>query len=68
MAQKWNPFKGKWTLAKLVKREIDHNGGEMPVEDLLNKMRQRGYLKGPVRDGLEALDVEVIDGKARMRY
>ncbi len=68
MAQKWNPFKGKWTLSKLVKREIEHNGGEMPVEDLLQKMRQRGYLTGPLRDSLEALDVEVIDGTARMRF
>ncbi len=68
MAQKWNPFKGKWTLSKLVKREIEHNGGEIPVEDLLQKMRQRGYLKGALRDGLEALDVEVINGMARMRY
>ena len=68
VAQKWNPFKGKWTLSKLVKREIEHNGGEMPVEDLLQKMRHRGYLKGALLDGLEALDVVVINGMARMRY
>lgn len=66
MTQKWKPYKGKWTLTRLVKKEIEYNGGEMPVEDLLNKMSMRGYLKEPLRRSLKALDVEVIDGKARI--
>lgn len=67
MAQKWNPYKGKWTLTRLIKKEIEYNGGEMPVEDLLNHMKKRGYLKEALRRNLEVLDVEVVDGKARMR-
>ena len=66
MKQKFNPYKGKWTLTRLVKREIEHNGGEMPVEDLLNQMSQRGYLKEPLRRNLRLLDVEVTDGMARL--
>jgi len=65
---KHNPFRGKWTLKRILKRELEYNGGEMPVEDLLNKMSQRGFLKGPLREGLEALEIEVIDGMARLRY
>ena len=64
---KHNPFRGKWTIKRVLKREIEYNGGEMPVEDLLNEMSQRGYLKEPLRRRLRLLDVEVIDGKARMR-
>jgi len=64
---KHNPFRGKWTLKRVLKREIEYNGGEMPVEDLLNEMSQRGYLKEPLRRRLRLLDVEVIDGMARMR-
>ena len=64
---KHNPFRGKWTLKRVLKREIEYNGGEIPVEDLLNEMSQRGYLKEPLRRRLRLLDVEVIDGKARMR-
>ncbi len=64
---KHNPFQGKWTITKKLKGIIKSNGGEMPVEDLLNQMSQRGYLKGPLRHSLEALDVEVKDGVARMR-
>ncbi len=67
MTRNYNPHQGKWTLTRLMRREIKRNGGEMPLEDLLSQMRQRGYLKGPLRAGLEALDVEVIDGTARLR-
>ncbi|MBA7697154.1 hypothetical protein ES703_105813 [subsurface metagenome] len=64
---KHNPFRGKWTLKRVLKREIEYYGGEMPVEDLLNQLSQRGYLKEPLRRRLRLLDVEVIDGMARMR-
>jgi len=67
MKQRHNPTTGKWTLTRLVKREIEYNGGEMPVEDLLNQMSRRGYFKESVRQRLESLEVEVTDGKARVR-
>lgn len=64
---KHNPFQGKWTISKRLKRVIQENGGEMPVEDLLTQMKRQGYLKKPLRRSLEALDVEVTDGMARLR-
>ena len=63
---KWDTGRGKWTIKRILKSVIQANGGEMPVEDLLNKMIQRGYLKEPLRQRLEALDVEVVDGKASL--
>jgi len=63
---KWDIGRGKWTIKRILKSVIQANGGEMPVEDLLNKMIQRGYLKEPLRQRLEALDVEVVDGKASL--
>ena len=63
---KWDTGRGKWTIKRILKSVIQANGGEMPVEDLLNKMSQRGYLKEPLRQRLEALDVEVVDCKARL--
>ena len=63
---KWDTGRGRWTIKRILKSVIQANGGEMPVEDLLNKMNKRGYLKEPLRQRLDALDVEVIDGKARM--
>lgn len=63
---KWDTGRGKWTIKRILKSVIQANGGEMPVEDLLNKMSQRGYLKEPLRQRLEALDVEVVEGKARL--
>jgi len=66
VTRKFYPHKGKWTLTQLVKKEIKHNGGEMPIEDLLTQMSQRGYLKEPLRRSLRLLNVEVIDGKARI--
>jgi len=50
-----------------LKSIIQANDDEMPVEDLLQKMSQRGYLKEPLRRSLEALDVDVINGMARLR-
>ncbi|GAG69577.1 unnamed protein product [marine sediment metagenome] len=64
---KWDTGRGKWTIKRILKSIIQANGGEMPVEDLLNKMNQRGYLKEPLRQRLEALDVDVVDGKVRLR-
>ena len=64
---KWDTGRGKWTIKRILKSIIQSNGGEMPVEDLLNKMNQRGYLKEPLRQRLEALDVEVVNGKARLK-
>jgi len=49
-----------------LKSLLHANGGEMPVEDLLTRMRRQGYMKDPLRRGLEALDVEVVNGVARI--
>jgi len=68
LTRRFNPHKGKWTLTRLVKREIEHNGGEMHLEDLLNHMSRQGYLRKPLLEKLDLLDVDVIDGKARLRY
>lgn len=65
---KYDPSQGKWTIKRVLKRVIKANGGEMPVEDLLDYMSKQGYLKADLKRNLEALDVEVIDGwKARVR-
>jgi len=40
----------------------------MPLEDLLNHMSRQGYLRKPLLEKLDLLDVDVIDGKARLRY
>lgn len=61
------PNQGKWTVTALLKRIIEEGDGEMPVEDLLSYMKQRGYLKEPLRQRLEYLGVEVVDGQARVR-
>ncbi len=68
MKRKFAPHKGKWTLKRLVRREIKYHGGEMPLKDLLNRMSQQGYLRKPLLEKLDLLDVEVVDGKARLRY
>ena len=68
MVKNHNPTQGKWTLTRLVKREIKHHGGEMPLEDLLRNLGERGYFIGSLRQSLKALDIEVVDGKARMRF
>ncbi len=64
---KWDTQRGKWTLKRLVRREIKHHGGEMPLEALLNRMSQQGYLRKPLLEKLDLLDVDVIDGVARLR-
>ncbi len=68
MKRKHDPFQGKWTLKRLLKREINHHGGEMPLETLLHRMSLQGYLKKPLLEKLDLLDVEVTHGKARLRY
>jgi len=67
MTRNYDPQQGKWTLTHRVKREIKHHGGEMPVKTLLNQMRRHGYLKEPLRRQLGLLDVDVVDGMARLR-
>ena len=67
MVKNHNPTQGKWTLTRLVRREIKHHGGEMPLEDLLRNLSERGYHTGPLIRNLKALDVEVTDGTARLR-
>ena len=64
---KWDTRRGKWTIKKVLKSVIQANGGEMPVEELLQKMKKRGYLSEALRRNLEALDVEVVGGLARLR-
>ena len=66
MTKKHNPYQGKWTVKNLLRQTIKSHGGEMPVEDLLNQMRNQGYLKEALRPRLKVLDVEVIDGRARI--
>jgi len=66
LAKKHNPYQGKWTVKNLLRQTIRSNGGEMPVEDLLNQMRRQGYLKEALRPRLRVLDVDVIDGMARV--
>lgn len=61
-----NPLRGKWTVNRLVKRELEVNDGEMHVEDLLDHMQQLGYLKEPLRRRLKFLDVEIVDGMVRI--
>ena len=67
MKRKHNPYQGKWTIKRLVRREIKYHGGEMPLKDLLNRMSQQGYLRKPLLEKLDLLDVEVVDGIARLR-
>ena len=40
----------------------------MPLEALLTRMKKQGYLRKPLLEKLDLLDVEVVDGKARLRY
>ncbi len=68
MKRKHNLYQGKWTIKRLLKKIIEANGGEMPLKDLLNQMSRQGYLRKPLLETLDLLDVDVIDGKARLRY
>jgi len=63
---KWDTSRGKWTIKRILKSVIQANGGEMPVEDLLDYMSKEGYLKEALCRNLKALDVDVVDGKARL--
>lgn len=67
MTPKYIPHKGKWTTKRLIKKEIEVNGGEMFLEDLLDYMKNLGYMKEPLRNRLNFLDVEVVDGRAILR-
>lgn len=64
---KWDTLRGKWSLRRLIKETIQTSGGEMPLEELLEDLRKRGYMKEMIRTRLHLLDVEVVDGKARLR-
>lgn len=64
---KWDTGRGKWTIKRILKSVIQANGGEMPVEDLLDHMNKQGYLKEALRRNLKALDVDVVDGKAKLK-
>ncbi len=64
---KWDARRGKLTIKRVLRSVIKANGGEIPVEDLLDHMSKQGYLKEALRRSLEVLDVEVVDGKARFR-
>ena len=64
---KWDTLRGKWSLRRLIKDTIQASGGEMPVEDLLEYLRNHGYMKEMIRTRLHLLDVVVVDGKARLR-
>lgn len=68
MANKYDPFKGKRTLKRLIGQVIRDNGGEMPLEDLLNCLRRQGYNKDVIRSRLRSLDVEVEDGVAKLQF
>lgn len=39
----------------------------MPLEELLEELRKQGYMKEMIRTRLHLLDVEVVEGKARLR-
>lgn len=67
MPRDFSPYPGKWPLIQIVKEQIEANGGEMPLEDLLDHLGKRGYFKEALRRRLKNLGIEVIDGKARLR-
>ncbi|GAJ03577.1 unnamed protein product, partial [marine sediment metagenome] len=49
LTQKFYPYKGRQTLKRLIKREIESCGDEITVEELLDRLKKRGYLKEPIR-------------------
>lgn len=67
MTHKFYPYKGKWTMQRIVKEKIQASGGELPLEDLLGYLHELGYHRGSVRSRLRPLGVEVLDGMARLR-
>ena len=67
MARRYYPYRGKWTVRRLVKHALEANGGEMGVEELLDHMKRLGYLREPIRRSLGQLDVEVAGGRVRLK-
>lgn len=67
MTRRNYPYKGRWTTKRLIKKEIEANGGEMSVEDLLDHMKRLGYMKEPLRERLRVLEVDVVEGRVRLR-
>ncbi len=67
MPRDFSPYPGKWILIQVMKEQIEVNGGEMPLEDLLNYLGKQGYFKEALRRGLKNLGVEVIGGEVRLR-
>ena len=67
MTGKWYPHKGKFTLKRLIKRQLEASGGVMPVENLLENLKKLGYLKEPIRRCLHQLDMRLADGKVWLR-
>ncbi len=64
---KWNTLRGKKSLRRLIKETIQTNGGEMPLEELLESLRKKGYMKETIRPRLHLLDIGVVDGKVRLK-
>ncbi len=67
MRGKWDTLSGKGSLRRLIKETIQTNGGEMPLEELLEYLRKKGYMKETIRPRLHLLDIEVVDGKVRLK-
>ncbi len=67
MPRNFSPHPGKWTINNLIKEKLETKGGEMPLEDLLNHLSTQGYHKESLRQNLKNLDMEVVNGKARLR-
>jgi len=64
---KWYTLRGKWSLKRLIKETIQTSEGEMPLEELLEYLKKQGYMPEMIRTRLHLLDVEVVDGKARLQ-
>jgi len=60
-------YRGKWTLQRIIRETIQAHGDEMPLEELLNHLAKLGYDKESIRIRLRPLDIEVVDGMARLR-
>ena len=64
---KWDTLRGKGSLRRLIKKTLQTNEGEMPLEELLEYLRKKGYMKETIRPRLHLLDIEVVDGKVRLK-
>ena len=60
-------YRGKRTVKRILRDAILAHGGEMPLEELLNYVQKLGYDKEAISHRLRPLDVEVVDGIARLR-